>query len=161
MFFHKIVYEFHPIKTWAEPLGKALAVSSTIVNGLGTFLPGVGVIGGALSFGATLLNPEPSLKDLQKQLRDIQATLSDGALSKTIMMVLQKEQKEVEGRIENPPGEIRDDFDEVISDMKHAYKLVGQSNSALSGDMARMKDKLDQAFTVVTETRYKVRDRNS
>ena len=161
MFCHKTVYKFHLFKSWAEPLGKALAVSSTIVDGLGHFVPGVGVIGGALSFGATLLNPQPSLKDLQKQLIDIQATLVDGALSKTIMMVLQKEKKEIQDRMDNPVGEIRDNYEEVISDVKEVYKKVGEFNTFLSGDMAKMKDKLNQAFNVVTETRYKVTFNNT
>ena len=62
-------------KPWAEPLGKALQASSKIVGAVDGFVPGANVIGGALSFGATLLNPEPSVEDLQKQLREIKDTL--------------------------------------------------------------------------------------
>ena len=62
-------------KRWAEPLGKTLEVTGKIVEGVGSFVPGAGVIGGALSFGATLLNPTPSLKDLQKDLKQVQEPL--------------------------------------------------------------------------------------
>ena len=46
--------------TWAEPLGRTLQISGTIVNALGTFVPGAVIVGGALSFGALLLFPKPS-----------------------------------------------------------------------------------------------------
>ena len=42
--------------TWCEPLGKALAVTGTIVSGLGNFVPGLGILGGALSLGSKVLN---------------------------------------------------------------------------------------------------------
>ena len=58
-------------KPWAEPLGKTLEVTAKIVEGVGGFIPGAGVIGGALFFGATLLNPAPSLQDLQKDLKQV------------------------------------------------------------------------------------------
>ena len=49
-------------KPWASPLGKALEVSSKVVGAVEGFVPGANIIGGALSFGATLLNPEPTLE---------------------------------------------------------------------------------------------------
>ena len=47
----------------------------TLVTGLGSVVPGIGIIGGALSLGATLLDPKPSLKDLQKNLNEIKDEL--------------------------------------------------------------------------------------
>ena len=47
----------------------------TLVTGLGSVLPGIGIVGGALSLGATLLDPKPSLKDLQKNLNEIKDEL--------------------------------------------------------------------------------------
>ena len=61
-------------KPWAEPLGKALEVSSKIVGAVDGFVPGANIIGGALSFGATLLNPEP---DMQKQLGEIKTDFGE------------------------------------------------------------------------------------
>ena len=66
-------------KPWAEPLGKALRVSGKIAGAVEGLLPGANIIGGALSFGATLLNPEPSLEDLQRELREVRN--SDAQLS--------------------------------------------------------------------------------
>ena len=71
-------------KPWAEPLGKALQASSKIVGAVDGFVPGANVIGGALSFGATLLNPEPSVEDLQKQLREIKDTLQVGIVDQYV-----------------------------------------------------------------------------
>ena len=50
-------------KTWATSLGKALDVSGKVVCAVEGFLPGANIIGGALSYGATLLNPELSVED--------------------------------------------------------------------------------------------------
>ena len=58
-------------KPWAEPLGKALRVSGKIAGAVEGLVPGANIIGGALSFGATLLKPEPSLEDLQHELREV------------------------------------------------------------------------------------------
>ena len=58
-------------KPWAEPLGKALRISGKIAGAVEGLVPGANIIGGALSFGATLLKPEPSLEDLQDELREV------------------------------------------------------------------------------------------
>ena len=101
-------------KPWAEKLGKVLEVSSTIVESVGGFVPGASVIGGALSFGATLLNgAEPSLKELKSDLNDIKKQLEDGLSNKVAERALPREKKEIEEKITNPVSEIRDDFEEV------------------------------------------------
>ena len=57
-------------QTWSEPLGKACYVTGSIVQGLGNFVPGLGIVGGALSLGGTLLNPMASVNDARR----VQAT---------------------------------------------------------------------------------------
>ena len=52
-------------KQWATPAGQAMVVTSTILEGF-AFIPGVGILGGALKLGSTLLNPELKLSDLTK-----------------------------------------------------------------------------------------------
>ena len=56
-------------KPWAEPLGKALEVSGKIFKVFDGFVAGAYLIGGALSLGATLLNQQPSMRDLQKEIK--------------------------------------------------------------------------------------------
>ena len=77
-------------KQWAEPLGKALLVSSEIVDGLGSFVPGGSVVKGALAFGAMLLNPQPTIKDLQKDIQSITDLLNKGGNNEAIYGVSRK-----------------------------------------------------------------------
>ena len=48
-------------RPWAEPLGKTLQFSGKIVKELRDFVPGAMIVGGALCFGAAILNPSPSI----------------------------------------------------------------------------------------------------
>ena len=54
-------------QTWSEPLGKACSVTGSIVSGLGNFVPGLGIVGGALALGGTLLNPKASLNEVRRE----------------------------------------------------------------------------------------------
>ena len=56
-------------KEWAEPTGKALKAAASVVS---LIPPPVGnVLKGALSLGATVLNPDPSLADLRRAKEEI------------------------------------------------------------------------------------------
>ena len=143
-------------KSWAQPLGQALEGTSKLVEGLGSFLPAEGAIGGAMSFGATLLNPQMSPEDLKKEMQQIKQLLlvihSQGA-----RQALVKLQDEMENKIRNPPEEIRGDFDEVWEDMKDVHKQVGEFNQAMARDMIRMREELRKTILVVTDIKFKVR----
>ena len=54
-------------QSWSEPLGKACAVTGLIVTGLGNFVPGLVLVGGALSLGSKLLNPKASMNDVRRE----------------------------------------------------------------------------------------------
>ena len=54
-------------KTWSEPLGKACAVTGGIVSGMGNFVPGLGIVGGALSMGSKVLNPAATINDVRRE----------------------------------------------------------------------------------------------
>merc|ERR1711962_264710 len=95
-------------KSWATPLGKALEVSSKVVGAVDGFLPGANIIGGALAFGATLLNPEPSMEDLQKELRYIKALL-EGTNCRAAQQALEKvEFQDLRGDMKKVLVEIRE-----------------------------------------------------
>ena len=53
-------------------------VTAKICDGLGNFVPGMGFVGRALNIGSCLLNPAPTLEDLQKDLREIENNLKNG-----------------------------------------------------------------------------------
>ena len=142
-------------KPWAEPLGKALEVSGKIVGAVDGFVPGAKYVGGALSFGATLLNPQPTPQELQKELKDIKATIEE-TTNKTVVHLLEKHQQELEEKLANPVGEIRVEFTEVRADMKRVFFEVGELNKKMTEEMAKMRDQISQILHVVIDSRFKV-----
>ena len=58
-------------KQWAEPVGTALGVTASLCNGLGDFVPGLGIIGGAINIGSKILNPAPSLADIKRTEQEV------------------------------------------------------------------------------------------
>ena len=144
-------------KPWAEPLGKALEVSSKIVKGAESFVPGAGVIGGALSFGATLLNPTPSLKDLQNELQQVQDALQkSGSQNEVMMRALLREQADIKQRILHPEAEIKSNFKEIKGEMKEVLKMVYETSVKMAGTVGPMKDRISQTFHLVADSRYRV-----
>ena len=142
-------------KPWATPLGKALQVSGKIVGAVDGFVPGAKYLGGALSFGATLLYPEPSPQELQEQLRDIKATI-EGTSNELVVQALEKVQLELEERIAHPVGEIKVEFEEVRADMKRIFNEVGKSSEKMTEEMSKMRDLISQTFHIVVDNRFKV-----
>ena len=148
-------------KTWAEPLGKTLAVTGKIVNGCGSFIPGAGIIAGALSFGSGLLNPEPSLQDLKKQLDalniGIESISTDNASVRSIIEEsMKKEIEKLEAKIANPPSEIRSDIEKIKSEMVDTMKEIKQNNDCILNEVSSIKDITSKTFNLVTDIRYKV-----
>ena len=143
-------------KPWATPLGKALKVSGNIVEAVDGFVPGAKYLGGALSFGATLLNPEQAPEDLQDQLRDIKATIEANQGNKFIVQSLQKAQIELEEQIAGRFGEIRTEFREIRVEMKEAYCKVTESSKAAEERMAKIKSLMGETFDIVVDSRFKV-----
>ena len=142
-------------KPWATPLGKALQASGKVVGAVGGFVPGAKYLGGALSFGATLLYPEPTPQELQEQLREIKAAL-EGTSNELVLQALGKVQLELEDKIANPVGEIKVEFEEVRAEMRRIFKEVGESNNQMTEEMSRMRDLINQTFQIVVDTRFKV-----
>ena len=142
-------------KPWATPLGKALQVSGKIVGAVDGFVPGAKYLGGALSFGATLLYPEPTPQELQEQLRDIKATI-EGSSNEFMIQALEKAQLELEEKIANPVGEIKVEFAEVRADMKRIFNEVSESSRKMTEEMSKMKDLINKTFHIVVDCRFKV-----
>ena len=143
-------------RPWAAPLGKTLQFSAKIVKELGDFVPGAGIIGGALCFGATLLNPGPSREDLQTQLKVTQANLDQKGNSDAVMRMLIQQKKDIKYKMDNPVSEIKTDIDTVRNDMKDMFKKVGDSCDKFKGDISVIKDRIGQTFLLVADARYKV-----
>lgn len=142
-------------KTWAEPLGKGLAIGGQIVTGMGNLVPGIGILGGAMAFGASLLNPEPTIADLQLELKEIKLEISDPSQSKTVLRALQRQQKDLEEKIENPLGEIKSNFEEIKTDMKKIFKSIEEESLGFSDDVSKLKDVISQTFLLVADVKYR------
>ena len=131
-------------------------MSGKIVGAVDGFVPGAKYLGGALSFGATLLYPEPTPQELQEQLRDIKATI-EGNSNEFLVQALEKVQLELEDKIANPVGEIKVEFAEVRADMKRIFSEVGESSRKMTEEMSKMRDLINQTFLIVVDSRFKVR----
>ena len=141
-------------KPWASPLGKALKGTAKIVDTVGPF-PGAGFISGALSFGATLLNPEPTLEDLQKELREIKATI-EGTSSQSLVQLLEKHQRDLEEKIAHPVGEIRLEYKEVRIEMKKVLHDIGELNKKVADEISTLRDQISHILNLVIDARFKV-----
>ena len=55
-------------KKWAPKLATSLKVTGEAVSSVGSWIPGVGMIGGALKMASGVLDPKPLLSDIRKEL---------------------------------------------------------------------------------------------
>jgi hypothetical protein len=53
-----------------------LNVTGSIVQGIGNFIPGFGILGGAFKLVSSLLNPQPNLSDLRKTEKSLRLDLA-------------------------------------------------------------------------------------
>ena len=143
-------------RPWAEPLGKALGVSGKIVGIVEGLVPGANIIGGALSFGATLFNPAPTIEDLlQKELRGIKEEIRQSTFQAAVR-ALEREQRDLESKIAHPPEEIRREFGTIKVDTKQILKAIERSSGMISGDNAKMRDIVSRTYHIVADLKYKV-----
>ena len=148
-------------KKWAEPLGKTLGVTGKIVTAVGKAVPGVGILGSALSMGATLLNPEPTIKDLQKGMNEMKQELksiteTDEDLKAILEEGLREEIREMEKKIATPMSEIRSDLKMIHGEMLEVKKVVQDGNDQIAKELSQIKDKIMQTYNVVVDEKYKV-----
>ena len=107
-----------------------------------------------MSFGATLLNPEPSPKDLQKELWEIKEAI-EGSKNATMTLALEKAKQELENKIAHPVGEIKVEFEEVQANMRRLVVEVGDSNKNMIEETSKLKNLIGQTFHIVVDTRFK------
>ena len=148
-------------KPWAEPLGKAMSITGELVSEYGNFIPGAGIIGGALSFGSSMLNPEPTMEELKKQKDEVNEGLEriseeNVTIRGIIENSMRQEIQKLEDKISNPCSEIRSDFDSIKSEMLLMKNEVKQNNHFIAREVAQIKDVTSKTFNLVTDIRYKV-----
>ena len=81
-------------RPWQENLGKVVGVTAKICDGLGDFIPGGAIIGGACTLGAKLLLPEPEEEnEVNTDIEGIKTAL------KTEFVEIGKQIDQVEGSV--------------------------------------------------------------
>ena len=160
-------------KKWSKKLGKTLGVTSKIVTLIGRVVPGaipvIGIpigagfciLGGLLSMGATLLNPKPNLKDLQKDLNEMKQELNSiTETDEERRAILEEEKreeiKEIKKQIATSILETRSDLEMIRSEMLKVKKDVKDGNDQTAKELRVIKDITMQTFRIVVDEKYKV-----
>ena len=134
---------------WASPLGKAMTVTGGTLKIIGYFVPGVGIVGGALAAGSCLL--KPSNEDLQKDIRAMHETLKN-IQDESVRNILQDNIE----NLEKQQREIRDDFAEIKDEMGLVLKEIQTKSHLIAAEISSIKDIINLTFGLVTDIRYKV-----
>jgi len=114
-------------KPWAEPTAAALGATGEIINGLGSGIPGVGFIGGALKVASSLLNPDIKLADLR---RTENAVLKGQTLITEDIGAIQEE--------------VNKRFNEVALEMKK-----------MNANVKMIKEVMDEIYLIISDIHYR------
>ena len=83
-------------KEWAEPTATALKATGAIIN----TIPCAGILAGAFTLGATVLNPDPSLADLRRAKDEIKDEVQ------TCFKTIAKDMKELKPELKSLRAEV-------------------------------------------------------
>ena len=92
------------MKPWAKPLSSALRVGAFAAKNLEGFVPLASTLE-ALSFGASILNPETTLEDLQKGLVEVKESC-EGTQAALKSLLLREKERAI--AFANTEAEMRD-----------------------------------------------------
>jgi len=130
-------------KAWAEPLGQTLSLSGKVVDACGGFLPGAGIISGALAFGAELLDPTPTMKDLSEELKLINQHLQNTSLGDRGTRAMEKVAEEIQDKLrEELSNSIRPHLQAVIRE-------VADGQDKLSDEIRQLQSAVEATFQYV------------
>eukprot|EP00092_Neocalanus_flemingeri_P025111 GFUD01027228.1.p1 GENE.GFUD01027228.1~~GFUD01027228.1.p1 ORF type:complete len:752 (+),score=153.06 GFUD01027228.1:200-2455(+) len=146
---------------WAEPVACVLKVTGTIVQGLGNFVPGLGILGGAFILGTKLLNPQPKLSDLRKTEKSLKLDIEkfkSKSVSSFEIDSLSKDLDNVQNSITNfkeSHSELIDDFAVLKLDVRDQFKTISKEMKSLESDVKDLKDLVTATFELIVDQRYK------
>ena len=140
-------------KPWASKLGMVLSETGKLVSAAGNFVPGLGLVGGALSLGATLIDPPPSIQDIQQLKKSLETIGEDNSV---VRAAITKSIEDMEERMNSQECEVRKDLGKVQSDMMKMLENVKTLNSEMSSEMEEIKGIAVQTFQLVVNLKYKV-----
>ena len=140
-------------KPWASKLGLVLSETGKLVSAAGNFVPGLGLVGGALSLGATLIDPPPSLQDINQLKKSLDTIAEDNSAART---AITRSIEDMEERMNSQESEVRKDLGKVQSDMMKMLVNVKTLNAEMSSEMDQIKGIAVQTFHLVVNLKYKV-----
>ena len=140
-------------KPWASKLGTVLSETGKLVAAAGNFIPGLGLVGGALSLGATLLDPPPSRQDIDELKKSLETLAEDNSV---VRATITRTIEEMEERINSQQSEVRTDLGKVQSDIMKVLENVKTLNAEMSSEMEEIKSITVQTFHLVVNLKYKV-----
>ena len=78
------------------------------------------------------------------------------SIKKALEESVKKEISILEGKIANPPSEIRSDFETIKLEMMETMTDIQRNNDCISIEVSSIKDVTSKTFNLVTDIRYKV-----
>jgi len=140
-------------KPWAEPVGTALGVTASICRGLGDFVPGLGIVGGAINIGAKMLNPAPTLADIKRTEQEVISQLE--GQTGMIKELLEHKLETLREEMKRPHSEILEDFDIVKKEVQSSASAMTQHMNAIGEELVDMKNIINHTYQLVRDTRYR------
>ena len=120
-------------------------------------VPGAGIIKSAASFGANLLDPPVTLKDikvLQDELRSLQ--IDNSRKMDCAKSLLSKQIEDLQNKFDNPMPEVRKDFQNIKTDLLRGMSAVQKENNVCLSQLSDMTQLIKQVFGMVAQLNYKV-----
>ena len=97
------------------------------------------------------------MQDLEKQLNEVTNVLKSISMENAIARSGMEElARKIEGKMANPPSEVRTDFDKIQSEMLNMMDDIQENNNYIAAEIAQIKDVTNRTFNLVTDIRYKV-----
>ena len=141
-------------KPWAEPLGISMKGTASVLEILGTVVPGLGFAAGALKLGGSIFNPDASLAHLKDETTILKETIlkcNDPALK----TMLQQRIEDINEKISNTSDEILQDLEEVRKQVQDNAKLVAEDMKNLEVDITEIKDVVHMTFKLAIDIRFR------
>ena len=140
-------------KEWAEPVGVALGATASICNGMGNFVPGAGIVGGGLKMGASLLNPNASLADVNRVEKGIKASLEENY--ENLKDEIDTNFRKLSEEKESFQPEIRQDLDEIKKEVQESALRIAVEMDIIKKELSDIKSIVNHTYRLVRDVRYR------
>ena len=141
-------------KKWAEPVGVALGATASICNGMGNSgIPVVGIVGGGLKMGASLLNPNASLADIKRVEKAIKENMDEEF--EHLKDGIDTNFRKLNEKIENFQPEIRQDLDEIKKEVRESVMHIALEMDNIKKELSDIKSIVNHTYRLVRDVRYR------